>query len=160
MRKLILIILVLAAPLFLRAQTQIPPLNKQIVGYVKTVIGKKVERGECWDLAKVPLDLYKADWDHSFNFGREVDPLKDTIYPGDIIQFTKVTLKYVKEGQTWTEQMPQHTAIIYEVISPGVYKIAHQNTGYTGKKVGVSDLKLEDVSKGKIVFFRPFYKAN
>ena len=158
MKKIILLLIITTFPLLIKAQGKIPPLNKQILDYVNSVMGTKVERGECWDLVHVPFDKYNADWDHSYNFGKQIDPLKDTVYPGDVIQFTNVTLKYLKGTDTWTESMPKHTAIIYEVISPGVYKIAHQNTGFTGKKVGVSDLKLTDVQKGKIQFYRPVYK--
>ena len=69
MKKMILILSVVAMPSLLAAQGKIPKLNKQIIEYVNSVMGTKVERGECWDLVHVPFDKYNADWDHSFNFG-------------------------------------------------------------------------------------------
>jgi hypothetical protein len=134
---------------------QIPEINQEIVTYVKSVIGTKVGRGECWDLAKNALTLVNAKWDHRTAFGIKVDPKKDTIYPGDIIQFENVVLKYKSDKGLVEETFPHHTAIVYEVIAPGEYKIAHQNTGYTGKKVGVSGLRIADKKAGKWQFYQP-----
>jgi hypothetical protein len=130
-------------------------MNAYIIKYVNTVIGQKVGRGECWDLAHDALESVNAHWNHQYEFGQEVDPVHDTIYPGDIIQFEKVTIKYQKDNSIITESYPHHTAIIYEVKSPGVYRIAHQNNGTSGRKVGVTSLKLADKKSGKITFFRP-----
>ena len=133
----------------------IPELNKKIVSYVESVIGTRVDRGECWDLANQALTRYDAEWDHQFRFGKRVYPSRDTIYPGDIIQFKNIKIKY-REGNTiHTETMGQHTAIVYEVIGTGHYKLAHQNTGFSGRKVGVSELNLDHVVKGKMYFYRP-----
>ena len=46
-------------------------------------------------------------------------------------------------------------AIIYEVKGNGEYVLAHQNTAYTGRKVGTSPLNLMNVTGGKITIFRP-----
>ena len=151
-------VLVFLAGIMAFAETgsaQIPEINQKIVDYVKTVIGKKVDRGECWDLANRALTLVNAEWDHKYKYGEEVNPKKDIIHPGDIIHFSKVTIKYERPEGIYTESYPQHTAIIYEVKSDGVYVIAHQNNGFSGKKVGLSDLRLEDIRSGKIRFYRP-----
>jgi hypothetical protein len=140
------------------AYGQIPDMNQAIKDYVTSVMGTKVDRGECWDLAHDALELVNADWNHQYIYGKTVVPGKDSIYPGDIIQFEKVTLKYSRDNSIFTESYPHHTAIVYEVIAPGEYKIAHQNTGFAGKKVAVSTLRLADKKSGKISFFRPTNK--
>jgi hypothetical protein len=54
--------------------------------------------------------------------------------------------------------MGQHTAIVYKVLGDGVFEIAHQNTGFSGKKVGISELNINYIVKGKIYFYRPTQK--
>lgn len=134
---------------------QIPALNQTIVEYVKSVIGKRVDRGECWDLAKQALEKANASWDGHYVYGKEINPLKDSVYPGDLIHFKKVVLKYKKDNAIYTESYPQHTAIVYRVIGPGEFEIAHQNTQFSGKKVSLSILRLEDRTSGTWHFYRP-----
>jgi hypothetical protein len=132
----------------------LPTLNATILEYLKTTIGKKVDRGECWDLANQALTRANAAWTFPNQFGKELNPDKDSIYPGDLIQFTHVKMKNAK-GETWN--FPKHTAIVYEVISPGVYKIAEQNVN--GKrKVQIDDFLLKDKVGGKLIFYRPVSK--
>lgn len=140
-----------------------PKLNKKVVSYVDKVIGKKVDRGECWDLAAAALDHAGAYLDRSsqktiYVFGKKLNPKKDKIFPGDIIQLENVKLEYTKGNMIYTETMGHHTAIIYQLLDEGHYKIAHQNTSFSGKKVGVSELNLNTIKKGKIIFYRPLKK--
>ncbi|MGC8824900.1 MAG: hypothetical protein ACP5PZ_09975 [Bacteroidales bacterium] len=144
----------------LQAQDTLPPLNRAVLQYVESVIGKKVDRGECWDLANQALTRINATWDHHFKYGRLLNPQKDTIYPGDIIQFKDVVVETVTRHDdgsisTMTETMGQHTAIVYRVNAPGDYQIAHQNTSFSGRKVGVSRLVLKNIKKGKYWIYRP-----
>ncbi len=138
---------------------ELPVLNQKIVDYVTTVIGKKVDRGECWDLANRALTDNNAEWDGQYKYGKRIDPKKDEVMPGDIIQFENVKVVYKKGNTTTTEMMPHHTAIVYKVIAPGVYELAHQNTGFSGRKVGLSEFNLEHMVKGRIYFYRPIPKA-
>ena len=153
--KIILLSILITASIAVKAQTQLSPLNKGVIEYVTSVIGKKVDRGECWDLANEALTKVGAKWDGDYKYGKLVDPARDSIFPGDLIQFSGVVLKYKVGSKEYKEQMQHHTAIVYEVIAPGVFKLAHQNTGFSRKKVGLSDLRLEDVSRGKMKFYRP-----
>ncbi len=139
------------------AQESIPPLNQKIVSYVSTTIGTKVDRGECWDLANQALTQNQAIWDRVYEFGQLIDPVKETVYPGDIIQFEGVELKYKKGFTTYTETMGHHTAIVYRVIDQEkkIFELAHQNTEFSGRKVGLSEFDLKNVTKGKIMFYRP-----
>ncbi len=142
---------------YVKAQTEnTPPVNRSIIGYVNSVIGKKVDRGECWDLANKALGAANAVWDHDYKYGKLVNPDSDTIYPGDIIQFYNVKLKYVKDGKIWHETMSHHTAIVYSVKEKSVYEIAQQNTtGRAGKKVSIDPLDLKSITNGKIKVYRP-----
>ena len=134
----------------------IPQLNKLIVAYAESKIGKKVDRGECWDLAAEALKSVNAKWDGAYVFGRLVNQKKECIFPGDVIQFEGVKTKYKKDNMVYTGQMLHHTAIIYQVISDGNYKIAEQNTGGSkGKKVSIGDFDTKTVTKGKYMIYRP-----
>ncbi len=133
----------------------IPLLNKQIIDFVKTKIKKKVGRGECWDLAYEALELTKATWDGKYKYGNEMTVEHDCIFPGDIIQFENIVLKYTMDGREYKEKMSHHTAIIYEVKGKGDFILAHQNTSFTGRKVGLSPLDLKNVIKGKFKIYQP-----
>lgn len=141
-----------------KAQDSIPELNKQIVEFVKTTIGQKVDRGECWDLANKALTLVGAEWNHEYKYGKLVNPKNDIIYPGDLIQFEGVKVKYKKGNATYTEDMDHHTAIVYRVIQKGVYELAHQNTTFSGRNVGLSTLDINTIIKGKMSIYRPYKK--
>jgi len=142
------------------AQNKIPELNKEIIKYVKSVKGKKVDRGECWDLANQALILVGADWDKAYVYGTKIDPLTEDVFPGDLIQFENVKVRYKEGNTTFTELMPQHTAIVYQVLDKGIYEIAHQNTEFSGRKVGLSKLNLNYIIEGEYFFYRPTKKRN
>ena len=146
-RKLFLALIFLSSYQTFLAQNELPLVNQKIIDFTTKSMGKKVDRGECWDLARFALDYAGAKWETPFNFGKIVDPKKDTILAGDIIQFEKVKLS---NGTTF----PHHTAIVYKVISSGKYLIAHQNFNNI-RKVGTLELDLSLVTKGSIQFFRP-----
>lgn len=133
----------------------IPSINKQVVVFVKNNIGKKVGIGECWDLANVALNFISAKWDGEYNFGKEVKYMNECVFPGDIVQFENVELNYKIGDNQFIEKLLHHTAIIYKVKSKGQYVIADQNTGRSGKKVGLSTFSIKDITKGKIKIFRP-----
>lgn len=132
-----------------------PELNKKIIAYVGAQMNKKVGRGECWDLAAGALNTTGAAWDKQYKYGREIKLKKECVYAGDIMQFENVVMEYTKGTAKYKEKMAQHTAIIYEVKGEGDYIIADQNTTQYGRKVGLSQLKLENITKGKYHLYRP-----
>ncbi len=134
---------------------ELPPLNAEVLQYVESQVGQQVARGECWDLAAGALNTTGAKWDGQFGFGRQVDPKDDCIYPGDILQFDHVVFVEKSATGTRTEEMPKHTAIICKVHGTGRYTIAHQNTSFSGRKVGLSEIDLANKTKGRIRAFRP-----
>lgn len=137
------------------AQDNIPLLNQKVVEYVKSVIGTQVDRGECWDLANQALTRIHAKWDGEYKYGQPINPEKDIVFPGDIIQFENVKVFYRDGNTIFKEFMTHHTAIIIKVFSQGKYEIAHQNTGFSGRKVGISNLDLKTIIKGKVYFYQP-----
>lgn len=143
--------------------TDTPELNLKVIEYVETKIGLQVDRGECWDLAAAALDHAGAYLDRSnkkniYVFGRALNPSRESVLPGDILQLENVKLEYQEGEYIITENMAHHTAIIYEVIDKGHFRIAHQNTSFSGKKVGISELKTAHVKSGKIYYYRPVRK--
>ncbi|MBD80145.1 MAG: hypothetical protein CL840_14625 [Crocinitomicaceae bacterium] len=138
-----------------KACDKVPKLNQKIIEFVDSKIKKKVGRGECWDLAFEALSSTDAKWDGQYKFGKEVFYRSECIFPGDIIQFERVKIKYEKDGITYNGEMAHHTAIIYEVKEIGVYTLAHQNTAFSGRKVGLSELDVKNISKGKFKIYRP-----
>jgi hypothetical protein len=132
-----------------------PEHNQEIVELAKKKIKKKVGTGECWDLAQYVLDETSSEWDHFEVYGRLINPKRECIYPGDIIQFEKVKLKW-KDGKfTYTESMMHHTAVVMKVVNKNEVVIAHQNTAQTGKKVGESELFFDRITSGKYLIYRP-----
>lgn len=132
-----------------------PELNKQVIKFVDSKMKKRVGRGECWDLAAEALQLINAKWNGKYKYGKEVFYQSECIFPGDIMQFEGVTVKYVTDGFKYKEKMAHHTAIIHEVKDKGHFVLAHQNTRFSGRKVGLSTLELKNITKGKFKIYRP-----
>ncbi|QQR85161.1 MAG: hypothetical protein IPJ76_11085 [Flavobacteriales bacterium] len=130
-------------------------VNEQVVDFAQERMGKKVGRGECWDLAAEALNNAGATWDGSYGWGVVLDPGKDSILPGDIIQFKDVELEWEEGNSRNRMTMPHHTAVVMEVKAPGVFIIAHQNFGPIGRKVGTTELVMAHVKKGRATFYRP-----
>ena len=147
---------------FMTSPVQQPDLNAKVIDFVNQNMGKKVDRGECWDLAAGALAHANAYFDRSslktaLIYGKALNPKKEEILPGDLIQFKKVKMKWTEGNRTFERSLgiPDHTAIVYQVNGPGDYEIAHQNTGEWGKKVGVNNLRLDRITSGKFYFYRP-----
>ncbi len=160
MKRIPLLIFLISISGFIYGQKNIPEVNRGIIEYVNSVIGSQVGRGECWDLADQALTANHAEFDKTskktlYDFGREYDPTREKILPGDIIQFKNVVVRYQKGNMIMTENFGHHTAIVYKVMEDRKVTLAHQNTSFSGKKVGLSDLDLENVKKGKLYFYRP-----
>jgi hypothetical protein len=134
-----------------------PSLNDMVLTYVKGVIGKNIGSGECWDLAQEALDATGADWSRPLNYGMLIDPSKDPIAPGDIIQFKSVRLrsKLPNGGMMYrTLGAPDHTAIIMRVEGVKKYTVAHQNSD--GKRyVITSEVDLDCMITGRYWIYRP-----
>lgn len=137
------------------AAVAIPELNQRIVSYAMSQEGKKVGRGECWDLAAEALNNGGANWDGSYEFGDIVDWKNQEILPGDIVQFANVEVERRNGNSILSERYTKHTAVVVGVSGKGLFTIAHQNVEPIGKKVATSELHMKDVRRGKLTFFRP-----
>ena len=132
------------------AKAQEASVAQKIITFCDKNKGKKVGKGECWDLAKEALDASGANWTPPYSFGKELAK-KDPVLPGDIIQFEKVRIEY-PDG-SWKD-FPHHTAIIYTVLGTGKYMIAEQNAN--GKRfVLFSEIDFSYIKKGKYTIYRP-----
>ena len=140
--------------LFFHTTNEIPATNKKIIEYVNSVIGKKVDRGECWDLANAALNYANANWEAPFKFGKLVDYKKEEILPGDIIHINNLSMESKVENSVTRWKMSEHTAILFEVKGEGKVMIAEQNVNKI-RKVMINEWNLNDVKSGKMQFFRP-----
>ncbi|MCC6938207.1 MAG: CHAP domain-containing protein [Flavobacteriales bacterium] len=132
----------------------LPGINQHIVDFAAAHLGKKVDCGECWDLAAGALNEAGAKWDGAYGFGSVLDWRKQEILPGDIVQFEGVTTERRIDGRIEQDIYGKHTAIVVVVQERGVYTIAHQNFGNV-RKVATTVLRLADVRGGKLIFYRP-----
>ena len=157
MRGLHLIpILLLGLSVDAKAQDGVlPPLNGKVIEFVDAHMKKKVGRGECWDLAAEALQYAGASWDGKYKFGRRIDPAKEKVLPGDVVQFENVHAVDRTGNVQREERMTKHTAIIHHVHDDGIYTLAHQNTDLTGRKVGTSRFLMRSVVRGKVIIYRP-----
>ena len=147
----------------LKGQDNIPYINQQVIGYTEKVIGESVGSGECWDLADYVLTAVNAKFDKSskksiYIFGALYNPENEPILPGDIIQFQDVQVKQKEGNIIYTSNYKHHTAVVYQVVNKNTVILAHQNTSFSGRNVGINELNLEDVSKGKMFFYHPISK--
>lgn len=132
-----------------------PALNDVIMDYVNDHLGKKVESGQCWDLAAKALESANAKWDGLYVFGDVVDHESSPVLPGDIIQLEGVLIVIETPSSMTEESMGHHTAIIYAVHGPGQYTLAHQNFGKQKKTVGLTELDIRHIVAGEFTIFRP-----
>jgi hypothetical protein len=134
-----------------------PDISVSILAFVKSVMGKTVGSGECWDLAQEALDAGGADWSRPFQFGLPLDPERDEIRAGDIIQFKSVRIEKRLEngGKLFhTIGAPDHTAIIIGVEGKKKYRLAQQNSDRR-RYVVASDVDLNSITSGKFWIYRP-----
>lgn len=145
MKKLFLILI--GSIVFSSFQTV--PVAGKILEFCKNNMGKKVDRGECWDLANMALNYAGADWTGRFNFGDKIDYKKEVLKPADILQFTNVKFMFPNRSMSF----PKHTAIVSKA-NGGAILVYHQN--FNNKRfVDTLTINLENIKNGKIEAYRP-----
>jgi hypothetical protein len=121
----------------------------KVLEFSKKNLGKKIERGECWDLANAALNYANAKWEAPFNFGDRFDYKKQELLPGDILQFTNVKFVFTNGSASF----PKHTAVVYKANKNKV-TLLHQN--FNNKRiVDTLSINFENIKNGKIEAFRP-----
>lgn len=145
--KILFLFIALVFTSLANAQT----VNEKIVKYCKMQMGKKVDRGECWDLIAFALNDAGAKWNNYDVYGKIYDYKKEKIKAGDVIEFQDV--KFTNPNGSWFS-MFEHYAIVYEVKENNVIVIAHQNHNNV-RKVQTLEIYLDHLEKGKLIFYRP-----
>ncbi len=153
MKKVIFILCVFPLLFFGNFQTEeeIPSVNKKVIAYCTKKMKKKVDRGECWDLAAFALNYANAQWKLPYKFGKAVNYKTHRIFPGDIVQFERVKIA-IPNGYQY--KYAHHTAIVYKILGKNKYLIAHQNVAGV-KRVRTDELDLNYLKRGKVQFYRP-----
>lgn len=157
-----------------KKQSPVPELNRKIVKFCIDNLGKKVDDGECAQLvtlaykaagakprSKLPAPAPPMKED-DYVWGRLLNPDKEAVLPGDVIQFRDVHIKVVYANGSWrTWSYPHHTAVVFERAGKGRYVILHQNVGDNTKTeeqkrlVQKDGLDLSRKLSGTVWFYRP-----
>ena len=146
-------------------------LNEQVLAFAQEKMGKKIGRGECWDLAAQPLKALDATWNNKFEFGKKIATGDSrglklesgmTLIPGDIIHFFKVksswTKNYPDGRKAWGSEtigMPDHVAVLKKFDGKTVLTLLHQNV--SGKRYMVeTTTDIANIKSGKFIVYRPY----
>ena len=130
-------------------QGPISEIQREVVNFAADNIGRKIGRGECWDLADQALRAAGAEPPKGYTFGDRI-PLNE-IQPGDILQFTSA--RFDEPGYWTIMGTPNHTAVVHAVGDTRAF-ILQQN--FDGKRyVTTYDLNLNNQTSGQIEAFRP-----
>ena len=130
-------------------QGPLSELQREVVNFAADNIGRRVGRGECWDLADRALRAAGAEPPRGYTFGDRI-PLNE-IQPGDILQFTSA--RFDEPGYWTIMGMPNHTAVVHAVGDTRAF-ILQQN--FDGKRyVTTYDLNLNNLTSGRLEAFRP-----
>ncbi|RMG18704.1 MAG: hypothetical protein D6730_22525 [Bacteroidetes bacterium] len=114
-------------------------LNEKILAFARNKKGRKVGRGECWDLAETALkkaggktshDYGKVTQSADYKWGKEIT--LGEARAGDIVQYKNFAWRIDithKDGSTsWREmKYPHHTAILESKKGHGMWKVLEQN---------------------------------
>lgn len=141
--------------------------NQKVVIWTQGQLGKKIGKGECWDLAEQALkqagartsnDLGPVDEDSDYIWGDAI-AVKDVI-PGDILQFRDHKVETTTETEymfpdgssetlteTTTAERPHHTAIVNgKLDADGAVQTLDQHVKPLGKVVQKKKLYTRDVA--------------
>lgn len=127
----------------------ISEIQREVVNFAADNVGRRVGRGECWDLADQALRAAGAEPPRGYTFGDRI-PLSE-IQPGDILQFTSA--RFDEPGYWTIMGMPNHTAVVHAVGDTRAF-ILQQN--FNGQRhVTPYDLNLNNLTSGRLEAFRP-----
>lgn len=119
----------------------------KIIEFSMKNLGKKIDRGECWDLASAALNNAGATWNPPYDFGTKVDVSK--AQRADILQFTDISMKMPNGSMSF----PKHTAIVYKA-NKKMITLIHQN--FNNKRyVDTITINLDYIKNGTIDAYRP-----
>src|SRR5262245_17260986 len=156
---------------------QVPELNQKVVKFCIANLGKKVDNGECAQLVTLAFrEVGAKAWselpapkppmqEDDYVWGRLLNPEKEAIIPGDILQLRDVEIKIVYPNRSWrTWSYSHHTAVIHQVVGKNKYVVLHQNVGDRSKTqeqkqvVQKEPLDLSRRIEGTVWIYRPLEK--
>ena len=151
LRGMKLLIIILGILLALSCQAQ---LDVNILLSADSLLGKKVGDGWCRDFIQEVLNQNGARI--------SIDHRVDSVQAGDVITLFDCMGKTFYDPVThnfYLDYTGNHIAMIYKVLGKGKYLIMDQNSD-GGKrkntKVIVTDLDLNEIVTGTVMFFRPY----
>ena len=122
-------------------------VNRRILDFATSNIGRKVGNGECWTLAAEALDYAGAVPPNLYDFGQEISLRQ--LQPGDVLQFRSARFE---EANYWAQLgVPDHTAIVYSTKGSKTF-ILHQNFGK--KIVTILDIDFSNMVSGNVQAYR------
>lgn len=153
------------------ASAALPELNRKVLEFSRSQVGKKVGDGECSTLAYGALGSAGARrfrWERSGDFiwGRSVASFRDAL-PGDIVQFRDIVFdgtRWVTPERwvSWHNEYPHHTAVIAKVRNAGREVVVLQQNVHSGadptpiKLVQEGTILLTSLQPGgRLWIFRP-----
>jgi hypothetical protein len=130
-----------------------PPANRKMITWIEQQMGKKIDRGECTDVATAALKEVGATLPGGYVWGKEL-PAGTTPLPGDVIQ--------LENAQIGNRTTAHHTVVVWEVLGPRNVRILHQNWAggkEEGRKVGPGVYDFTKLKDGEVHMFRPIAPA-
>jgi hypothetical protein len=121
----------------------------RIAAYCVAQKGRKVGNGECWTLADEAFKSTGARRPGSDMrvWGRRVDPAKEAIKPGDVVEFRSARFSDgIITGSA-------HTAVVVKGGGQESFTIAEQNWGR--KTVRFREMSMTTLVSGKVMIYRP-----
>ena len=121
----------------------------RIAAFCLARTGQRVGNGECWTLAD---DAFKSAGARRPGrdlrvWGRVVNPAKESLKPGDVIEFQSA--RFSDGAYTGTG----HTAVVVKGGTQEKFSIAEQNWGR--KTVRIREMNLKLLVSGKVTVYRP-----
>lgn len=124
----------------------------RIAAYCVKQAGKTVGNGECWTLADEAFKAsgVKRPGINARVWGREVNPAKESLRRGDVLEFQSAKFY---DGHTTVTTGPAHTAVVVTGGSRHDFTIAEQNWGK--RTVRIRTMDLTKLTGGKVRVYRP-----
>ena len=129
-----------------------PELNRAVLKYALSQVGKVVGDGDCTTLVKTALRSAGAGRNHGYHWGRKL-AVDEPVLPGDVMQFTRCVLAGHDARHWWkmTLGLPHHTAIVRAVLGKTRFQILQQNPD----PVNVLTIDFKELQSGTWEVYRP-----
>lgn len=129
--------------------------GSKVLAFCRNNFGKKIDRGECWDVARRALEYAGARGVRRFNYGQEISI--EQLKPGDIVQFYNCVFSGPHDDPRYVSYtkkvgIPDHTAVV-EALKFPVLHLLDQNSG--GRRhIGRNEANLDHLQQGTVRYWR------